>query len=191
MRLRKFIAQLADLSVEQPIEPELKTTANKDRDKSIKCVHCSLPGLGAEVGPTWLTACTLLLPREQQDLKAGAVLQAVTQQGEGSSTPNEGDLVSSAAAAPAQAAFARLCCAVRFPSSSWSLMPRRLQVYVHYSVLNEDGDVLYSTWAEEGGSGQPLAFVLGKGCRAPRAWELAVAGATRAAATTQTSVSND
>jgi hypothetical protein len=51
-----------------------------------------------------------------------------------------------------------------------------VQVYVHYSVLDAENDLLYTTWAEEGGSGQPLAFVLGKGCRAPRAWELAVLG---------------
>jgi hypothetical protein len=47
---------------------------------------------------------------------------------------------------------------------------------VHFSVINGDDDLLYTTWAEEGGSGQPLAFVIGKGSRAPRAWELAVLG---------------
>lgn len=51
-----------------------------------------------------------------------------------------------------------------------------VQVYVHYSVLNAESDLLYTTWAEEGGSGQPLAFVLGKGSRAPRAWELSLLG---------------
>lgn len=50
------------------------------------------------------------------------------------------------------------------------------QVYVHFSILDAENDLLYTTWAEEGGSGQPLAFVVGKGCRAPRAWELAVLG---------------
>jgi len=55
------------------------------------------------------------------------------------------------------------------------------QVYVHFSVLSLDNDVLYTTSASDGGSGQPLAFVLGKGCRAPRAWELAVAGEQQAA----------
>lgn len=33
--LRKLLDQLSDLP-EQPIEPELKTTANKERDKEIK-----------------------------------------------------------------------------------------------------------------------------------------------------------
>jgi hypothetical protein len=47
---------------------------------------------------------------------------------------------------------------------------------VHFSVINADDDLLFTTWAEEGGSGQPLAFVIGKGSRAPRAWELAVLG---------------
>jgi hypothetical protein len=56
-----------------------------------------------------------------------------------------------------------------------------LQVYVHCSILNAENDVLYTTWAEEGGSGQPLALVVGKGCRAPRAWELAVLGTSIAA----------
>ena len=51
-----------------------------------------------------------------------------------------------------------------------------MQVYVHFSILDAENDLLYTTWAEEGGSGQPLAFVVGKGCRAPRAWELAVLG---------------
>lgn len=47
---------------------------------------------------------------------------------------------------------------------------------MHYNVLDADNELLFTTWAEEGGSGQPLAFVLGKGCRAPRAWELALLG---------------
>jgi hypothetical protein len=51
-----------------------------------------------------------------------------------------------------------------------------VQVYVHYSVSSVEDDLFYSTWADEGGSGQPLAFVLCKGWRAPRAWELALLG---------------
>lgn len=54
-----------------------------------------------------------------------------------------------------------------------------MQVYVHFSILDAENDLLYTTWAEEGGSGQTLAFVVGKGCRAPRAWELAVLGECR------------
>lgn len=57
-----------------------------------------------------------------------------------------------------------------------------VQVYVHCSILSVENDLLYTTWAEEGGSGQPLAFVVGKGCRAPRAWELAVLGTSRGSA---------
>lgn len=50
-----------------------------------------------------------------------------------------------------------------------------MQAYVHFSIHSSEDDLLYSTWADEGGSGQPLAFVVGKGSwRAPRAWELAV-----------------
>lgn len=36
--LRKFLASLDDLPAEQPIEPELKTTQNKEKDREIKCV---------------------------------------------------------------------------------------------------------------------------------------------------------
>jgi hypothetical protein len=36
--LRKLIDRLNDLPDEAPIEPELKTTANKERDKNIKWV---------------------------------------------------------------------------------------------------------------------------------------------------------
>lgn len=42
--------------------------------------------------------------------------------------------------------------------------------------MSLDEDLLYSTHAEDGGSGQPVAFVLRKGARAPRAWELALQG---------------
>jgi hypothetical protein len=47
---------------------------------------------------------------------------------------------------------------------------------VHYNVGSKEDDLFYSTWADEGGSGQPLVFVLCKGWRAPRAWELALLG---------------
>jgi hypothetical protein len=60
-----------------------------------------------------------------------------------------------------------------------------VQVYVHCSILSADNDLLFTTWAEEGGSGQPLAFVVGKGCRAPRALELAVLGMSRGSAVMQ------
>lgn len=35
-------------------------------------------------------------------------------------------------------------------------------------------EVLWSTRADEGGSGQPLVFALEKGVRPPRAWEVAL-----------------
>ncbi len=49
---------------------------------------------------------------------------------------------------------------------------------MHVSVgpADDPEDVLYSTRAEAGGSGQPLAFLLQKGARAPRAWEIALSG---------------
>ena len=37
-------------------------------------------------------------------------------------------------------------------------------------------DMLWSTRADEGGSGQPMAFALEKGTRPPRAWEVALKG---------------
>lgn len=114
--LRKFLDQLKQTEVEKPIEPELKAE-KKERDRKIK---------------------------EEQDLAAGAVIETTTEAGQGTRTPQEGDLV-----------------------------------YVHYSVSSAEDDLFYSTWADEGGSGQPLAFVLCKGWRAPRAWELALLGMTR------------
>lgn len=43
-------------------------------------------------------------------------------------------------------------------------------------AVRERERVLQTTRADEGGSGVPRAFVLGKGRRAPRAWELALLG---------------
>ena len=52
------------------------------------------------------------------------------------------------------------------------------QVYLHLTVRREDGERVLETTrlCEEGveGSGVPRAFVLGKGLRAPRGWELAI-----------------
>lgn len=49
---------------------------------------------------------------------------------------------------------------------------------MHVRVLSYDGDdLIFSTHAEDGGAGQPLAFKLCKGRRGPRAWELALLGA--------------
>lgn len=93
--LRKFLASLNDLPEETPIEPELKTNANKERDREIKCVVMIAVSASCTCA-SWkqqLTAVMLMVCREQQDLRAGAVLQAVTQQGEGDDTPDDGDLV--------------------------------------------------------------------------------------------------
>lgn len=52
---------------------------------------------------------------------------------------------------------------------------------MHYSIKSSDSgadaEVLFSTRSSEGGAGAPLAFMLEKGVRAPRAWEIALAGA--------------
>eukprot|EP00884_Botryococcus_braunii_P003072 jgi/Botrbrau1/12766/Bobra.0238s0005.1 len=47
-------------------------------------------------------------------------------------------------------------------------------VFFHLSIKTEDGDVLQTTRLDEDGSGVPCAFVIGKGLRAPRGWELAL-----------------
>jgi len=45
---------------------------------------------------------------------------------------------------------------------------------VHYHVKSADGQLLESTWQAEGGAGLPLPFIIGKGRRVPRAWEIAL-----------------
>lgn len=54
-------------------------------------------------------------------------------------------------------------------------------VFVHVSIADpaQDDDVLWSTRADEGGSGAPLAFLMEKGARAPRAWEIALKSMTK------------
>ena len=51
-----------------------------------------------------------------------------------------------------------------------------LQVTVHVVTRSPDGHNLWSTREQYGGSGLPLAFVMGKGRRVPRGWELALYG---------------
>ena len=51
-----------------------------------------------------------------------------------------------------------------------------MQVYVHLTVTRQSGEVLETTRPDQEGSGVPVPFVLGKGRRAPRGWELAVSG---------------
>jgi hypothetical protein len=62
------------------------------------------------------------------------------------------------------------------PSQSGTPGACRSQVYVHVAV-REGERTLATTRADEGGPGVPRALVLGKGRRAPRAWELALLGA--------------
>ena len=50
------------------------------------------------------------------------------------------------------------------------------KVYIHLSVKSISGKLLHSTRREEGGSGLPVALVLGKGVRAPRGWEIGLQG---------------
>ena len=51
-----------------------------------------------------------------------------------------------------------------------------LQVTVHVVARSPDGQNLWGTREQHGGSGLPLAFVMGKGRRVPRGWELALYG---------------
>lgn len=92
--LHKLIERLKDLPDEAPIEPELKTTANKERDKDIKWDLKSTMFFAVPHSPAADSCCAVTACREQQDLSAGAVLQAVVQKGSGDNNPKEGDLVS-------------------------------------------------------------------------------------------------
>lgn len=50
------------------------------------------------------------------------------------------------------------------------------QVYIHLTVSTDAGEVLHTTRPDLEGTGIPVPFVIGKGMRAPRGWELAVTG---------------
>lgn len=54
--------------------------------------------------------------------------------------------------------------------------PVSAQVYIHVSVRDESEHVCFSTRTQHGGTGQPIAFMVEAGQRAPRAWEIAVKG---------------
>jgi hypothetical protein len=57
--------------------------------------------------------------------------------------------------------------------------PVIVQVYFHLTVRREDERVIETTRLEEDGvegPGIPKVFMLGKGLRAPRGWELALQG---------------
>ncbi len=49
-------------------------------------------------------------------------------------------------------------------------------IFLHVSISDTEDDQLWSTLAAEEGSGSPLAFLLEKGVRVPRGWEIAVKG---------------
>lgn len=56
---------------------------------------------------------------------------------------------------------------------TWSIdVPSVRQVYLHYTVRGLDETVYCSTRSEAGGRGVPQPFVLGKGMRMPRGWEI-------------------
>ncbi|GFR52572.1 hypothetical protein Agub_g15164 [Astrephomene gubernaculifera] len=52
-------------------------------------------------------------------------------------------------------------------------------VYIHYSIRDTQDELLFSTRSEEGGAGQAFAFLLEKGVRVPRGWEIAIRDMTR------------
>jgi len=126
-----------------------------------------------------------VLSRELDDLQSGAIRKATVAPGEGGASPAEGDLVRPRTA-PLLPIARRLqptppcrepldaptaCARDLVPAP-----PPRPQVYVHVAV-REGERTLATTRADEGGPGVPRALVLGKGRRAPRAWELALLGA--------------
>ncbi len=50
-------------------------------------------------------------------------------------------------------------------------------MYIHFAVKTPDDEILYSTYSADDGSGIPQPFVLGKGMRMPRGWELGLQSA--------------
>ena len=71
---------------------------------------------------------------------------------------------------------------LRDESCTWPTMDltsHAMQVFFHLTVRGEDETVLETTrLSEDGveGSGVPKAFMLGKGQRMPRGWELSLYG---------------
>ncbi len=105
-------------------------------------------------------------------LSSGAIKKGIIEQGQGTEHPRDGDLVSSDTP-PTIGHFLPWRPTPRYP-----LTATHLQVYFHLSVKKENGEVLESSRLEEEGSGLPKAFILGKGRRAPRGWEMALEGTT-------------
>ena len=50
------------------------------------------------------------------------------------------------------------------------------QVLFHLSIRDVEANLIHTTRPEEGGSSIPQAFVIGRGKRCPRGWELALEG---------------
>ena len=100
--------------------------------------------------------------------------------GSGNSCPSNGNLVRMRlvpfVAVPVplamEAAILRTCQASR--QRKW---PASMQVYLHYAVKTPDDEILYSTFSADDGSGIPQPFVLGKGMRMPRGWEIGLQSA--------------
>ena len=112
-------------------------------------------------------------PRELDDLQSGAIQKATLAPGEGGASPATGDLVRPRILPQLQ--WRRGTLAPVRPAESPEPRPGTPQVYVHVAVRERER-MLQTTRADEGGSGVPHAFVLGKGRRRPRAWELALLG---------------
>ena len=154
------------------LEPQVDDKFGEDAAQ-IKCVGWG--GLGPRKRgqvpwptPTWRARC-----REEEDLKSGAVLQAVLHPGEGEAMPQDGDLVRRA---PAEAGAAGRGGAGRAGRTQPSRMhPGRAQVYLQYSIADRQENVLFTTLAQHGGSGLPQACVLGQG-HVVRGVEVAVRG---------------
>jgi hypothetical protein len=103
------------------------------------------------------------------------VLKGTLEAGEGDETPQSGDLVRAALrGAPRPTGTLRLWLQPNLLPTA-SALPC-LQVFLHYSLLNEHRDVLCSTHQEHGGSGRPQPFVIGRGRRMLRGMELGVQG---------------
>ena len=118
----------------------------------------------------------LLNCRELDDLHSGAIKKGALPDSrpEGTASPQDGDLVS-----VYSHHHARLPCRCTYSALFDQTYSYLVQVYFHLTVRREDDRVVETTrLIEDGveGTGVPKAFVLGKGLRAPRGWELALSG---------------
>lgn len=88
--LSAYLEELRTLPPEVPLEPEFK---NQDRQKQDKKIRLDLGCFGSSVFVLTSCHCDNTNPREEQDLRGGAVMSAVIEEGESDETPNMGDLV--------------------------------------------------------------------------------------------------